>query len=301
MAGLLGLGAGLLWVDGRQGRFVIRDASGTGEPVSLPVRVTGVRFFEGPRDMPPTAERSHAARFAAGATRYIYTQVDMDHGNPPREIRFPLTCSILDEEGGLVGTLNATGRIQPDWSGSNWASGYGNPDATFWKPGQFEVACSYAGHPVARGRFEVVGGGTPPPPAAPATERLDPRLPEIEGRIAGLRFFPDFTGPITPLPERKYTTAFSARELLYLGIELRVEHPPLGRRVSLTGACRINAEGGRQIGSVDLSIAPEPDWEGSYVARSYGWPEAGRWSPGRYDVTCRVAGRLVARGAVTVR
>lgn len=300
---LVTLGALLLWIDQQRGAFVIRDASVPSDPVSVPVQVTGVRFFEASGDMPPTDQREHATRFAAGTSRYIYVQIDLSHGAPPREVRVPISCTITNQDGAVVTTITATGRLQPDWEGSNWASGWGGDAAGTWEAGRYAAACTYGGEEIASGKFEVVGGGEAPAPAPESgvAARVDPRIPELNGEISGLRFFPDYEGPITPKPERKYTTSFAARDLLYLGIELEVDYPAPGRQVKLEVTCVITRPGGGTFGQVTLTIEPEPEWTGSFSAASYGWAEAGRWPPGTYQVDCRLGGRLVAQGAVTIR
>lgn len=296
------IGGILMSVGGSEGSFEIRDASVPSEPVSLPVQVSGMRFFEGAKDVPATNAREHATRFAAGASRYIYIQLDLEHGISPREVRVPISCTITDASGAVLTTITATGRIQPEWTGSNWASGWGTESGGSWDPGEYHADCSYGGRSIATGEFEVVGGGAPPPPSAPArAERLDPRIPELDGRVAAIRFFPDFVGPLTARPDRRYTTSFSASELLYLGIELEVDYAEVRQPVSLEGSCDITTADGAAFGSVTLPINPEVGWTGSYTAGSYGWRDPGRWSPGTYRVACRINGRLVARGAVNVR
>lgn len=299
---LVAVGAILMSLGGPAGRFEIRDASVPSQPVSLPVRVTGMRFFEGAKDVPSNEDRDHATRFAAGASRYIYIQLDFEHGVSPREVRVPITCTITDAGGAVLTTITATGRIQPEWTGSNWASGWGTEEGGSWDPGEYHADCSYGGKSIATGDFEVVGGGAPPPPPVPAgAERLDPRIPELGGRVAAIRFFPDFVGPLTARPDRRYTNAFSASDLLYLGIELEIDYPAVEQPVTLEAACAITTADGEAFGSVELPINPEVGWTGSYTAGSFGWQEPGRWAAGTYRVACRINGRLVARGAVSVR
>jgi len=305
-AGALALGALYLWFRPPSGSFVIRDASASGDPVELDATVRQVRFFEGPRDLPPAGQRVHDDRFAAGATRYLYVELDLDHGRAAREVRLPITCVITDQAGAVFATITATGRIQPEWEGSTWASGWGSEGGGSWVAGRYAAECSYGGDPIARGRFEMVTGGAPPgsPPApapAPAADRVDPRIPELDGRVVALRFFPDSAGPLTPLDRRQYRTSLSAADLYYLGIELELSHPPTGRTVAETVECEIRLPDGSRMGEVVLNVRPEPTWTGIRTAASYGWPEAGRWGRGAHRVSCRMNGRLVAEGRVQLR
>ncbi|MDZ4673915.1 MAG: toll/interleukin-1 receptor domain-containing protein [Gemmatimonadota bacterium] len=302
IAGVMAVGAILMSLGRGTGQFEIRDASVPSEPVTLPVRVSGVRFFEAGKEMPATGAREHATRFAAGASRYIYVQLDLEHGVSPREVRVPITCTITDAEGAVLTTMTATGRIQPEWTGSNWASGWGTEGGGTWQSGRYHADCSYGAKSIATGDFEVVGGGAAPAPPVPAgAERLDSRIPELNGRVAAIRYFPDFAGPLTARPDRRYASVFSASDLLYLGIELELDYAAVERKLSIESICVITTADGASFGTMTLPINPEVGWTGSYTAGSFGWQEPGRWSQGTYRIACRVNGRLVARGAVNVR
>lgn len=283
--------------------FVIRDGSAGDTPVELPVRVTGIRFFEGPGQMPRTTERTHATRFASGASRFLYVQVDLDHASPPREIRLPLSCTISDRTGAVITTIAAVGRIQSDWTGSNWASGWGTEAGGSWKVGRYTADCSYGGRSIARGRFEVVGGGASPEPVVDPEnrDRVEPRIAVLNGRVVALRFFASSGGRLTPKEQRRYTTTFTAQELEYLGVEVELQYPAPGRTISLEIRCEITTGEDRRFGEVTLPITPQPSWTGSFSAGSYGWPQPGRWTAGRYRVACRLADQLVASGQVTLR
>jgi len=306
-AGVVVLAGLYLWLKPPSGGFVIRDASVADQPVELEATVTQVRFFEGPGQLPATDQRKYDDFFAAGATRYLYVEVTLEHERAEREVRLPISCVITTADGAVFATLAATGRIQPEWKGSNWASGWGSERGGTWPAGKYTAECSYGGDPIGRGRFEMATGGSPdgPPPPAPApardAERLDPRVPELDGRVTALRFFPDYAGPLTPVEDREYRTSFEAGDLQYLGVELEISHPAPGRSVKEQVSCDILRPDGDRLGTVTLSVRPEPTWTGVRTASSYGWAEAGRWAVGRYQVLCRLNGRLIARQAVQMR
>jgi hypothetical protein len=144
----------------REGRLLASSsfemvAPSFGRIPALDGEVTGLRFFESGRTIPPVAARDYRTRFEASAARYLNFEVSVAHQAAGRDITVPLQCEYL-REGKRLALVETRPVVPASRQGSSLlSSGWGRETPGFWTPGSVTVICRHAGREIGRASFEV--------------------------------------------------------------------------------------------------------------------------------------------------
>jgi hypothetical protein len=122
---------------------VIRDPEMIEEQVALnpsfSARLTGIRFFEGERSkLAIINDKTYETRFAKTVSRTIYTEIDLDHPRPEKQVHFPIML-YFRQDGKIVRVEEIQARIDPQWSASSHLIGAGYFESGKWAIGDYEV------------------------------------------------------------------------------------------------------------------------------------------------------------------
>ena len=285
--------------------FRIRESSGSGgNQASLLVTTGALRFFEGGDPMPQLNQRQYGVAFSSGSARYIYPEVKLSSEAPGRVVNVPISCAIFGAGEAVSGAVVINGQIQPTWTESYSAHGYGNADPGYWKPGHYRADCHYGTSLINRGYFDVVAGGAaaaaapPPPPPSGGSYTGSADLRSINARATSLRFFESPQGYVQPA-DRKYSASFSAASARYINVELTINHNAPGRTLTTTVYCRYMRENGSTLGRVNVRITIQPDWTGTTSTGGWG-SDNPHWVPGNYTVICEDGQRTLFQNAFRV-
>ena len=120
---------------------------------SLNASVAGVRFFEGPKDLPPLKERIYSTVFSESRARFIDWELHLKYPKPGRTIDFVVHYRYYDNKGILLTKYDVNTHIEATWTSSYHAGGF---KAKSWAPGTYRADFYIAGDKVASGTFEVV-------------------------------------------------------------------------------------------------------------------------------------------------
>ena len=132
---------------------IVRDPIALGP--SLNGSVKTVRFFEGDRSrLAMGKNRTYRSRFARATTRTIYTEINLEHPQPGKNIYFPLTLYFL-RDGETVRIEEIEARLEPNWTSSEQVIGAGNFSPGKWRVGKYEVDVYIVAEKVATGYFEI--------------------------------------------------------------------------------------------------------------------------------------------------
>jgi hypothetical protein len=287
--------------------FTIRENSGSGaNQASLVVTTGTLRFFESGDPMPPNNQRQYGTTFSSGSARLIYPEVKLTSEAPGRVVSVPISCAIFGAGGAVSGAVVINGQIQPTWTETYNAHGYGNASGGSWKPGHYRADCRYGTRLINRDWFDVVAGGAPTsPPAAPPAP-LPPSAPlaglpalrAINAHVTLLRFFESGRGSTQP-SDRRYATSFSARESRYINVELTLSHTAPGRLLTATIYCRYVRDGAALVGRAEVSLSIQANW--TYTITTGGWgSDNANWRTGNYAVTCDDGQQTIAQGSFGV-
>jgi hypothetical protein len=287
VAGLL-LGGGAWWYSRpravRDTAFTVREvSSGGGNESTFRVTARGLRFFEGPDETAPIAQRQYTGVFPAAVTRYIKVEIELSYDPPGREVRFPFACVLTREGAQVLTTIALTATVQPSWNESFHASGWGNREAGSWEPGRYRAECRYGDRLVARDWFTVVEGGHVAPGDAP--EAQAPPLSTLNGRVAAIQLFESGYGP-TDISERIYATTFEATSARYINLEVTLVYDPPPQPTEASITCRYLRGRSEEIGRATLVYRMAQGERERWVTSGWGAQSPGYWQPGSYLVAC---------------
>ena len=123
---------------------------------SLTARVTKIQFFESGRsETELRLKRIYEGRFAQTATRTVYTEIRLEYPQPGKRIDFNATLVCFRENGTTFRMEEYRGRIDPDWTSSNYWIGIGNHRPGGWDAGTYKVDVLINGEKIATGSFEI--------------------------------------------------------------------------------------------------------------------------------------------------
>ena len=98
-----------------------------------------IRFFEGERSqLAILNDKTYETRFAKTLARTIYTEIDLDHPRPEKQVHFPIML-YFRQNGKLVRVDEIQARIDPQWSASSHLIGAGYFEPGKWAVGDYEV------------------------------------------------------------------------------------------------------------------------------------------------------------------
>ena len=127
---------------------------------SLDVRVTELRFFEGPylaEDPPPEGQRWHGQRFSQATTRTIYTELALAHAKREQPARLRIVAIYERADGYVIGRPEQSTSIAADQEASRFWFRHGYGGAGNWQAGSYKVDVYINGEKAASGSLRVSG------------------------------------------------------------------------------------------------------------------------------------------------
>ncbi|MFO7569358.1 MAG: tetratricopeptide repeat protein [Smithellaceae bacterium] len=124
---------------------------------SLGAKVTQIKFFEGGYNAPPKDQRNYQTSFARTGTRYVYSEINLEHPAPGKRRDFTVETIWFNPYGNEIFRGNLKSSIQADWTSSyHWYS-YGWRDAasSHWIQGEYRVDFYANGIKIASEKFTI--------------------------------------------------------------------------------------------------------------------------------------------------
>ncbi len=122
---------------------------------ALQANVEALRFFEGPKEQPPRDEREYGQRFARAEARYVYYELYLEYEEHDRRIDFALDIVYYYPDGSVFTEFTGNHHIEPDWTTSWHAKGWGWGEPGKWTLGTYRVELYLEGEMIASGTFEI--------------------------------------------------------------------------------------------------------------------------------------------------
>jgi hypothetical protein len=125
---------------------------------SLDVRVTELRFFEGPHlseDPPPEGQRWYGQRFAQATTRSIYTELALAHAKREQPARLRIVAIYERDDGYVIARPEQSTSIAADQEASRFWLRQGSTLAGYWQAGSYKVDVYINGEKAASGSFQI--------------------------------------------------------------------------------------------------------------------------------------------------
>ncbi|MCU0581884.1 MAG: hypothetical protein MUF26_05475 [Syntrophales bacterium] len=142
------------WIAGIE--RVATISSRSDESGEVPLRLQGVRFYEGPATNVPGNERRFAAQFARKASRFIWCQVDMESSLwQDRDRRYIFGWQYLNPDGSLRGELSLPFTVRREWQTAWVSHSWGWDEPGHWLPGDYRVLVFVDGRPLGEGTFTI--------------------------------------------------------------------------------------------------------------------------------------------------
>ncbi len=118
------------------------------------LRVVSLQFFPSVYTQPAKEDRTYSTRFGSDVN---YVNAELNLRFPDRKERLELPMEVkFTLNGKPVATASTLMALEPGWTHSWYAAGYGNRKGDFWQPGRYEVEVWVKGAVVATGMFEIV-------------------------------------------------------------------------------------------------------------------------------------------------
>lgn len=283
-------------------QFDVKEVSSSGGN-ALSVRVTGatMRFFEGPREIPPLTTRAYADSFAVDRTRYLYPELKLTYEAPGRDFTIPFSCTVTRDGGTVITTIAIVAKLQATWTESYHTNGYGRDTPGWWQPGRHEVRCYYGEELIFRNWFRIVATAAAPTAASSdgPMATAEP-LASLHARVRRITLFPSGR-QVPPESSQSPTTTFESTQVTYIGAKVLLAHDPPGRRVQAALTCRFLRDGTTEIGRATLRYDIQPTWNSTWSAIPFGRDTPGAWPPGSYLLACDDGQRTLAQQRFTVR
>jgi hypothetical protein len=123
---------------------------------ALPLRLLGIRFYEGGAADVPLKDRLFAGVFSRSETRFIHCQIDVGNGLwGERDCSYTFVWRYLNPDDSLRGEVALPFTIRKGWE-TAWVShswGWARPGN--WPAGTYRVAVAVDGRPWAEGTFRI--------------------------------------------------------------------------------------------------------------------------------------------------
>jgi hypothetical protein len=122
---------------------------------SLPADLTELRFFEAGYNQPARDERVYSRRFAAAEARYISYELNLEFPERDSEAVFEVEAVYYRPDGSVLSDFVANYHLQPGWTTSWHAKGWGWDEPGNWSTGQYRVELYVEGQQIASDTFEI--------------------------------------------------------------------------------------------------------------------------------------------------
>ena len=123
---------------------------------SLGAKISSLKFFEGPYDIPSRNERVYRTSFDPAKVRYLYWQVDFKYPEPGRRVEFGITTNCYNPDGSVRFSQITNSYTMPTWK-THWTTkGWGNKTpGKAWQPGRYRLELEVDGEKIAQGFFTM--------------------------------------------------------------------------------------------------------------------------------------------------
>jgi hypothetical protein len=276
--------------------LVVREvSSGGGNESTLRLTTAGLRFFEGPVGYASLGQREYATKFESASTRYVKVELPLTYEAPGRFMRIPFSCQLQREGAQILSTLPLTAELQPTWTESSVALGFGAERPGSWEPGRYRVECRYGDNLVARDWFDV----TIAEAADDAPMITSSKLVGINARVVRIKLFESGNGPL-PIDQRIYTSRFPASGTRYINAEVHLSFPSAesGHQISLN--CRYLRDRTEELGRISLRFEIGTGETSRWASAGWGAQAGAYWTPGRYLVACDDGTRTLIQAGFTI-
>jgi hypothetical protein len=128
------------------------------DDVGIPVpnaKITGLRFFEGSKNVPPFGQRKYAKTFPKSTARYIYWELTYTCSAPGRRVDFTILANYVQLNGDFSARRPFDTFVEADWTRPYCDGGYGMEEPGSWSPGTYIVDLIVDGKPITTGSFEI--------------------------------------------------------------------------------------------------------------------------------------------------
>jgi len=123
---------------------------------SIGATITDLKFFEGPDEGVPSANRDYSTRFEKQSTRFVYYELGLEHPAPGTVIDIPVTVYCYKPDGSEMFKRDWSLTIQPTWNGSFHWGGRGWSSPGNWEPGRYTLKIVEDQQEVASGEFQIL-------------------------------------------------------------------------------------------------------------------------------------------------
>ncbi|HOI72508.1 MAG TPA: hypothetical protein PLO63_00055 [Syntrophales bacterium] len=123
---------------------------------TLPIRLLGIRFYEGGTTSIPMDDRRYASEFPRDSSRYIWCQVDMENGLWQDTNRlYTFRWQYLNPDGNLRGEAELPFTVRKDWRTAWVSHSWGWDEPGQWPGGRYRVVILVDGKPFGEGTFTI--------------------------------------------------------------------------------------------------------------------------------------------------
>ena len=264
---------------------------------TLRANIQALRLFESGDTYLAKGERVYRTNFDPAKTRFINVELELTHpastGSGTLEATIP--CTFYRANGIEMGGAPVVASVQPGQTTTWPARGWGSKDGGIFSAGSYFVTCTFDGKTVGRETFTVRRAVAPPPPTQPPAYDI----PSLRARVKSIRFFESGNDPL-PEDQREYTRRFSRQATRYIWLQLDLNLPAPGRSMEIPLECKYYRGGVEFATLSQMHIRLEADWTDVWSRGGWGWAAVGNWPVGAYTASCRVDGRVFARGSFEV-
>lgn len=143
------------WIAGIE-RTVTGDRRRSDAITGRPLRLLGIRFYEGGTSNIPMDSRRYASGFARESARFIWCQVDMENGLWQDGSRhYAFSWQYLNPDGSLRGEVALPFTVRKEWRTAWVSHSWGWDEPGHWPPGSYRVIILVDGQPFGEETFTI--------------------------------------------------------------------------------------------------------------------------------------------------
>jgi len=124
-------------------------------------------------------------------------------------------------------------------------------------------------------------------------------LGTLNAQVVDLKFYEQPYDEV-PYDQRVYKESFAQANTRYVAYEIHFQNPAPGRSVQIPLTIQYIKPDGSLMGEFARTITVEADWTAWWHAGSWGWREAGNWTPGEYTVRFLEGDTEIATGQFSI-
>lgn len=226
--------------------------------------------------------------FEKAITGYIYAEFSFFNklfDEKEWEVKVQLKCHELDDKFNKtreVCTINVGKKVAPTENIVYFREGWGNPNkGAFWKRGRYAYEAFIDGKLVGTRNFYVEEDGK-------VTPENNPYF-----KITGLKLF-EGTNKLPPKPERKYYTAYNAKEARYIWAQLEIENKLPTKSWYCEAIFNFYNDARQLKGQTRELILVREGWKTLEICSGWGSDKKGTWFLDHYSVEIVFQETLIA-------